>query len=231
MNTKSFSLTSRSVIGVIVLLLGVILTLGNFDIIDAPGVVRFWPVLLIIFGAVKLIEPGSQSGRIFGGIVAAVGLVMVLNRMDVVDVNLWDFWPLLLVIAGGSLIWHKRSADAEIHAGDVHDHDHVSGTALLGGLEQRCTARRFKGGSISAILGGHEVDLRDADIEDGAIAVLDVFAFMGGVEIRIPDDWTVVMEGSAFLGGYENKARGSVAVDKRLVIRGQAVMGGVEIRN
>jgi hypothetical protein len=219
------------VIGVIVLLLGVILTLGNFDIIDAPAVVRFWPVLLIIFGAVKLLEPGSSGGRIFGGLVGAVGLVMVLNRMDIVDLDLWDFWPLLLVIAGASLIWRKHGADAEMSDRSAHDQDYVSGTALLGGLEQRCTSKQFKGGSLTAILGGHELDLRDADIVDGEFAVLDIVAFMGGVELRIPADWTVVLEGTAFMGGYENKARGSAAVDKRLVIRGQAIMGGVEIGN
>ncbi|MDT8323475.1 MAG: DUF5668 domain-containing protein [Bacteroidota bacterium] len=229
MNSKSFTLTSRSVIGVIVLLLGVLLTLGNFDIIDAGSVVRFWPVLLIAFGAVKLIEPGSRAGRSFGGLIAVVGLVMVLNRMDVVDIDLWDFWPLLLVIAGASLIWHKRDADVgmrEAEGGEV-----ITGTAVLGGLEQRSMSQQFKGGSISAILGGHEVDLRDADMGDGDTAVLDIFVLIGGAELRIPDDWTVIMEGSAFIGGYENKARGSAAVSKRLVIRGTAVMGGVEIRN
>jgi len=229
--SKSFSLTSRSVIGVIVLLLGVVLTLGNFDIIDAPAVVRFWPVLLIIFGAVKLLEPGSGGGRIFGGLVGAVGVVMLLNRMDIFDVDLWDFWPLLLVIAGASLIWRKHSGEASAFDGEVNDHDVISGNAMLAGLEQRCTSQHFRGGSISAILGGHEVDLRDADIVEGDVAVLDVFAFMGGVELRIPADWTVVMEGTAFMGGYENKARGSAAVNKRLVIRGQAIMGGVEIGN
>jgi len=226
---KSFSLTSRNLLGLVVLSLGTILTLGNFEIIDARAVIRFWPVLLIVFGAIKLLEPGSTSGRTFGGVIAVLGVIMVLNRMDIFDLDIWAFWPLLLVAAGASLIWRKHGEDVKIP--DDDSTDQVSGVALLGGLEQTCSSQHFRGGSISAILGGHEVDLRDADIPEGETAVLDILTFMGGVELRVPADWTIVLDGTAFLGGFDSKARGNPAVNKRLVIKGQTVMGGVEIRN
>lgn len=209
-------------------MLGVVLTLGNFDIIDARGVLRFWPVLLIIFGGVRLVEPGPGSGRIFGAFVAVVGVILLLNRLDIIDTRIWSFWPLLLIAIGGALIW--RTQGSTEHITEEAD-DLISGTAILGGLEQRSTSQHFRGGNLSAIMGGHEVDLRDADMPEGEIAVLDIFTLMGGVELRVPEQWNVALEGSAFLGGYENKARGSATSNKRLIIRGQSIMGGVEIKN
>lgn len=229
MNEKRYSMTSQAVVGIIVLLLGVILTLGNFEIIEASSVLRFWPALLVIFGAVKAVQPGPGSGRLFGTVVAAVGVIMLLGRLDIIWIEFWDLWPLLLIVIGASLVL-KTGKRPAAQRGETSS-EYIRGTAVLGGIEQRNSSLDFRGGSVSAILGGHEIDLRHADIVEGGEAVLEIFAFMGGVELKIPDDWTVVLEGSAFLGGFENKARGSDFSRKKLIVRGQAVMGGVEIRN
>jgi len=62
--------------------------------------------------------------------------------------------------------------------------------------------------------------------------VIDVFAFWGGIEIRVPEDWSVVTRVTPLLGGVEDQTRASqAAVSKRVEIRGTAIMGGVEIKN
>ena len=54
----------------------------------------------------------------------------------------------------------------------------------------------------------------------------------GGIEIRVPDDWTVDLRGVPVLAGFVDKTRPpAMATEKRLVIRGMALMGGVEIKN
>ena len=78
-------------------------------------------------------------------------------------------------------------------------------------------------------MGGVNLDLREADIA-GERAVLDVFAFMGGVEIRIPEAWTVDVGTTSIMGGVEDKTRGA-AGGKRLVLKGAVIMGGIDIRN
>jgi predicted membrane protein len=78
-------------------------------------------------------------------------------------------------------------------------------------------------------MGGLEIDLHNASIKGEA--VIDIFAMMGGVEMRVPEDWLVVIEGFPFMGGYENKTHAPKDTTKRLVIKGTAVMGGVEIKN
>ncbi|MEG1327445.1 MAG: hypothetical protein RSD99_21275, partial [Janthinobacterium sp.] len=74
-----------------------------------------------------------------------------------------------------------------------------------------------------------EIDLRQASIEGEA--VLNVFALCGGVTIKIPPDWSVVLQGTPILGGFEEKTIVPPNQDKRLYVTGYAIMGGLEIRN
>jgi hypothetical protein len=107
----------------------------------------------------------------------------------------------------------------------------ISAFVLLGGLKRTNDSQDFRGGEATAIMGGCEIDLRQASIKEGD-AVLDLFAFWGGIEVRIPEDWSVVLEGIPVLGGYEDNSHPPKGdARKRLIIKGYAVMGGVEIKN
>jgi ribonuclease R len=85
-------------------------------------------------------------------------------------------------------------------------------------------------GNVVAVMGGQTIDLMDADITTSP-AVLDVFALWGGIEILVPDHWEVISEVTPFMAGFEMK-RGRAAGDpsKRLIIRGAAVMAGIEVK-
>jgi hypothetical protein len=101
-------------------------------------------------------------------------------------------------------------------------------------VERHITSKNFKSGTLSAILGGFEIDLSQADIE-GDQAVIYADAIFGGGEIRIPETWYVVIEGSALFGAFMDETRqrppeGSTPA-KKLIIRGTAVFGGVSIEN
>jgi predicted membrane protein len=79
-------------------------------------------------------------------------------------------------------------------------------------------------------MGASEIDLRKASIE-GAEVVLDTFAVWGGIEIRVPTDWTVESRGVAVMGAFEDSSRRPDDGRKKLIITGYAVMGGVEVKN
>jgi hypothetical protein len=76
------------------------------------------------------------------------------------------------------------------------------------------------------------VDLRKASIAPGTEAVIDVFAFWGGIDIKVPEDWTVVNRVVPLMGGIEDKTLApQPPTGKRLVLRGIVVMGGVSVKN
>lgn len=235
METRSaWRATPHVVLGLIIVAVGVLFTLDNLGVLYAHDYLRYWPVLLVVYGISKMIQPQGRPGRLWGLLITFAGAALLLDKLYFLSFSLWDFWPLFIVAIGLSMIWRssgrvKRSPHEWVATTDGDSV--ISGTAILSGFRRTCNTQDFRGGELTAIMGGCEVDLRQASIKEGE-AVIDVFAFWGGIDLKVPTDWSVVMRGSPLMGGFDDKTRppqgGQV---KRLVIKGYAIMGGVQISN
>lgn len=228
----------RLVLGLGIILIGAIFLLGNLDIINMREYLRLWPAILIFIGIAYLIQGQRSASRIWGVIWIFIGTAMLLDRLYFIHFNLWDYWPIILVFVGGMMILRgtplrrgiasfASSASSTSESNDAQSY--IRGTAILGGFKRNNNSQDFKGGEFTAFMGGVEIDLRDASIKGEAI--IDIFAVMGGVDMRVPDDWTVIVEGFPILGGIEDKTHSPKESTKRLVIKGTVVMGGVDIKN
>jgi len=217
-----------AILGIGVLAVGAILLLDNFGFMEAENLFAFWPVLFILVGISHFVRPEGSRRYAAGSIFIFVGAVLLLSNLGYISFGIWDLWPVILVIAGLSLIlkpFRRRGANI----GD--DSAVFEATAILGGSSRRLSAANFQGGDATAIMGGCEIDLRDCGSEGGP-AEIDTFAFWGGVEIKVPDDWEVQVKGIAILGGYGDETRTVQGEGRKvLVITGIAIMGGVEIKN
>ena len=80
--------------------------------------------------------------------------------------------------------------------------------AILSGVNRGNNSPAFRGGDLTAVMGGCEIDLRQAAINGDA--TIDVFAMWGGIEIRVPGNWTVAFHVTPDLGGVEDKTRPSL---------------------
>jgi hypothetical protein len=72
----------------------------------------------------------------------------------------------------------------------------------------------------------------------GESMVLDIFACMGGVELRVPNNWYVIFKAIPILGGMDNSTSpagdNQNSTDKKkksLIVKGMAIMGGIEVKN
>jgi predicted membrane protein len=222
--------TSRAVFGIIVILLGALLLLDNMAVLDGRDVLRFWPILLIVLGAVKIFEPQQTSSRTWGVILVVAGLFFLMRTLDIYDFRFRDFWPIVLIVAGAGMLWGTFTRRRLSMEGET-DENVLNGSAILGGLTRSVVSQDFRGGDLTAIMGGCEIDLRKAAIS-GEEAVLNVFAMWGGMEIRVPEHWTVVTKAVPILGGVSDETRPKNEPGmKRLVITGTVIMGGVEIKD
>jgi predicted membrane protein len=217
------------VMGLLVIAVGLLFTLENLGMVEAHNYLRYWPVGLIAVGLLKLWQAGSGGGTLIGAGFVFAGVWLVLQSMAIVTVSLWDLWPMVLVVVGGSMVWRGMTGRRG-ETGTADSYSTVSAVAVLSGLNRGNNSKTFRGGDLTAVLGGCEIDLRQASIEGEAI--IDVFAMWGGIEIRVPENWSVSGRVTPILGGYEDKTRPARdATTQRLVVRGFVIMGGVEIKN
>jgi hypothetical protein len=83
-----------------------------------------------------------------------------------------------------------------------------------------------------AIMGGIELDLRQAELPPG-VTEIHAFVLMGGIEVKVPPGVRLETDGFAFMGGFEDRVDdpGPLARDAPVVrLTGIAIMGGVEAR-
>ncbi len=76
--------------------------------------------------------------------------------------------------------------------------------AIMGGSRRRGRFRTASQLNSLAIMGGDEIDLRDAEI-DGGVLTLNLYAIMGGSTIYLPDTVDVEISGFAIMGGNEER--------------------------
>jgi hypothetical protein len=226
--------TPQLVLGLLIILLGVLFTLDRLDFMDARDLLRFWPILLVIYGASRLLQPAGSQGRVWGMILVLAGGAMFIDRLDLLDFRLTSLWPLLLVAGGAALVLRaaRRTGVASGVPADPRAGEPVlSAMALLGGVERTVSSADFRGGELTAVMGGCDVDLRQARIGTDP-AVIDVFTLMGGVDIKVPVTWNVEVRGFPLLGGMDDKtAHPNDPQAPRLIVKGTAIMGGVEVTN
>jgi predicted membrane protein len=224
---RSFGLGS-AIIGFGILAAGAILLLDNFGMAEAEDFFSYWPVLLVLVGVSHFFRPKGSRSIVSGLIWIGIGCTILFNNLGYISFDIWNLWPVVLVMVGLSLIlkpFRRRGMTI------AEDTGVFEATASLGGANRRLSAANFQGGDAIAIMGGCDIDLRDCGSEGGP-AEINTFAFWGGIEIKVPQDWEVQVRGIAILGGYDNSSR-SLEGDghKVLVITGTAIMGGVDIKN
>lgn len=209
--------------GSALIVVGALLLLDQMNIISFD----FWALIFIAAGLLKLLQSSDNQGRLWGGLLMGAGAAIELDHLGRLNVRLDRTWPVFMIAAGLILVW--RAYQQPRATGGVLS-PHLNVFAVLGGGEYRIRAKNFRGGDLVAFMGGFDVDLRDADIE-GSEATITVNALMGGGVIRVPETWAVSMRVTAFMGGHSLKAREGVQVQKTLIVKGIAIMGGIEVRN
>lgn len=254
-------ITPRFILGVFILLVGIALALDRLGVVQAHHVMRFWPAVLIVFGLTVLQRGnhGAVTGLLL--IIVGTWLLLNTLGIVSLQVWEF-LWPLILVVIGARIMMRSgrrrsryRSEPPSLEQGAVPSQpynpsqpyspatppnaaaaanaaDHASVFSVLGSCRRRWGKAVFRSAEAVCVMGGFELDLRDALMGAEGSAQIELFVIMGGLHILIPQNWTVISNVVPILGGIDDKTRTNTSsATQQLILRGTVLMGGVEIGN
>ncbi|MGH8941707.1 MAG: LiaF transmembrane domain-containing protein [Acidimicrobiia bacterium] len=213
----------RLFFGLLIVAVGTVLLLDNAGVLDAGEIFgTWWPAVLVLAGILTFAaNPRHWPVAL---IITGIGVAFLLSNLDIVDIGSIVIPAAIILV--GLLVIFGRGLGSPTEAGD-----RVNSFNVFSGSEIASHSKQFQGGSISAVFGGAEVDLRDT--VPAPDAALDVFAAFGGVEVTVPEGWNVVTRGLPLFGGIDNAtAKEAVPADApTLAVNATVLFGGLEIKH
>lgn len=226
--------SNRPIIGIILVMIGLFLVLRNTGFFPEfiSHIIFSFPMLLVAIGLV--ITLGSSGNRTSGVIVMAVGAFFLIPHIfrETFDVNM--FWPAIFIIIGVIFIATKRRGwNVPVTKGLLGD-DYIDYVNVFSGGERQIVSENFRGGRISAVFGGMELDLTKAKLATG-VNEIEIACVFGGATLIVPDDWNITINVTPVLGGFTDSRKllpgRMIDPTKQLVIKGAVVFGGGEIKS
>ena len=228
--------------GFLVILAGLALLAINFDILpySLRHVIFSWPMLLIAIGVISL---SSSEKSTPGIILIMIGGFFLIPRVFNLPISFGQiFWPVLLIAIGIFILvkrgnihddrWHRRRGGFR-ETNSTLDEGFINETIIFSGSKHRIVQQVFRGGKISTLFGGSEIDLTQAKLGEGRNELV-IECMFGGVTLVVPSEWRVVLNVSSIMGGFSDKRmvfRPNPDSPDFLVIKGTAIFGGGEIKS
>jgi predicted membrane protein len=177
-----------------------------------------WIILIVLgsFFLIDLIDHSFDFGRyIFPVVLIAVGLMIIFRpkKKHVEPVISWD------------------SGSSQTAAGPEDVMDSVT---IFGGLKKKIISKTFRGGELTTIFGGTELDLTKADVP-GPIE-LELTQVFGGTKLIVPPHWRIHSDDLvSIFGGLDDKRPMTADLNldqtKVLILKGTVIFGGIDIKS
>lgn len=257
-NTINRHRKNRVVGGLILIGIGAVLFAEKMGVVW-PSWLLSWPMLMIVVGLYSGIKHNFKNATWI--ILIAVGSLFLWDEMvDDVSLKQFTF-PIILIALGLLSIlrprslfnwsgrrqqrwerkWERRrdrwgftentASDKNFEAGIPVSDDYIDINCVFSGIKRTVLSKTFKGGKISCVFGGAEIDLTKADIQGSA--VLDLHEVFGGITLTVPSNWTVKNDIEGVFHGVDDQRNNQVQpdADKLLILQGSAILAGVEIKS
>jgi len=229
------SAASGMIVGAIVVAVGLLLLLDNLGIIRFRDLWQYWPVLLIVWGLSHIFSKRGLASYAWGGVIALIGALLLLDNLDIIFFNVHLIWPLIIIAVGVAMLLHALERQRYGYAGVPPISDAMAqGMAVFGNVKRRIDSQDFRGGDASTVFGEVVFDLRNAAMTVDQ-AIIDVNVVFGAVKIFVPQGWLVQVKAATVFGGVEDKTLPPRSEPNtkvpRLVITGSVVFGGINLYN
>lgn len=219
---------NRILWGLVFIVLGVIIALNVFNIIDFNIFFRgWWLVFIIVPSFIGLFNNTNESkmGNIVG-LVIGVLLLLMCNNLIRFDIIIKLFIPAIFVIIGLYLILGSSinsKVKEKINSTNKDNLESIVATFA----EKNEKPNKFNGAKVDAIFGSVYLDLSESSIKNESVIVAT--GIFGSVNIKVPEDVEVKIKSTPIFGGVSNKSKGKN--EKKIIyIEAYAVFGSVDIK-
>jgi len=218
-------LHGRVIIGILLIILGALFVLRNYDLLDFPYEYFTWEYFFILVGLLFFFLSRNKTA---GVIFIAIGLFNLVPEL----------WPLILVLIGLHIIFGRkgkfRRSPSPVEPDKPGDsNDYFESISIFGGGSKIVNTDNFKGGNIVSIFGGSEINLTHSKLADGE-SIIEMTALFGGTTLIVPSDWQVELDVLPIFGGFSDKRmkdpNKKIQEGKKLLIKGVVLFGGGEIK-
>jgi len=218
-------LHGRVIIGILMIILGALFVMRNYEILDFPYEYFTWEYFFILIGVLFLFLSRNKAA---GFVFIAIGLFNLVPEL----------WPLLLVLIGLYIIYgrtrHNKQKDESAETEQSKSStDYVESVSIFGGGSKIINSDNFKGGSIVSIFGGSEINLVNSKLGEGENNI-EITAVFGGTTLTVPPDWNVVIDVLPIFGGFSDKRmkdpNKKIQEGRTLLLKGVVLFGGGEIK-
>jgi predicted membrane protein len=224
--------------GILVVAVGVVLLLKQFGV-QFPSWLFTWEALIILSGFYVGIKHDFK--HISWLIMVLIGGVLIIDDVFPETQLEQYLWPVVVIFIGLVMVstagkrkerwknWREGCRRNNIVESSENMLDTVS---IMGGVKKNVITKEFKGGEITCIMGGCEINLSQADFNGKVI--LEITQIFGGTMLIVPSNWEIQSENVAILGGIEDKRDVkdiNVDSDKILVLKGVTIFGGIDIKS
>jgi predicted membrane protein len=221
---------TKKILATVLIIIGIGLLMDSFNVFDFGELIgNWWPLILIFFGVKLMIE--RKPFTMFPIILMIIGILLIVNNINILPIGFWDaFLPLIFILIGIWIIFGRFPVGKSNISADEHT---INYSAVFSGLKQIVNSDDFRGGNITAYFGGADVDLRNVKVVNDDIEI-NLNVSFGGIELKVPVNWVLIINGSPFFGALENKTHPYNLSDeemKTVKINYNISFGGIEIRN
>lgn len=250
MQRRNKFLSNNRWTGLILLLVGAVLLLRQTGY-PLPAWLISWEMILIVVGLVIGIRHGFKD---FSWLVMILVGVVFISDDIYPDIKLKQYAVPIIIISvgllfvlspkrmcGGNERWRRRrmhrfggpqqlEAETLPIEGEATQETELDITSIFAGVKKRVLSKQFKGGDITCVFGGAELNLMNADFVSPVM--LDVTMIFGGTKLIIPPNWELRSEVTAIFGGVDDKRpQASGVPEKVIILTGTLMFGGIEVNS